>query len=156
VPTPKELSTTYFLRLTAIDSTGKTLSTNFYWLSTREDVLDWKKTEWYFTPTKVHADLTALAKLPATSLAVSARFGDGGPDGTTRVSVENTGKTLAFQVHLKLVDPADGREILPVFWEDNYFQLFPGEKRDVTVSCARAASPLAVEADAWNAPRVVK
>ncbi len=37
------------------------MSRNFYWLSTREDVLDWKKTKWYYTPTKVHADLTALA-----------------------------------------------------------------------------------------------
>ena len=43
-----------------------------------------------------------------------------------------------------------------MFWEDNYFELFPGESREITVAYPkgkRAAAP-AVEAEAWNAPRV--
>jgi exo-1,4-beta-D-glucosaminidase len=66
--------------------------------------------------------------------------------------VENTGKALAFQVHLKMVDPKSGEERLPVFWEDNYFELFPGEKREIRVAhSGPVAPPLSVTASAWNA-----
>jgi hypothetical protein len=39
--------------------------------------------------------------------------------------------------------------------EDNYLALMPGEQRDihVTVPAATGAARLAIEADAWNAPR---
>jgi len=68
------------------------------------------------------------------------------------VSVENTGKALAFQVHLKLTSGPGGPEILPVYWEDNYFALFPGEKRELRVSYPRgAAKGPVVTAEAWNA-----
>jgi len=69
-----------------------------------------------------------------------------------RVSVENTGQALAFQVHLKLTNGAGGPEILPVYWEDNYLALFPGEKRELRVAYARgAATNPVVTAEAWNA-----
>ena len=151
VPKPSDLSTTYFLRLRIDDAGGHPRSENLYWLSTREDVLDWKQTKWYYTPTKVHSDLTALAKISETTLAVSSRFDDSGAEGTALVSVENTGKAVAFQIRLKVVDRG-GTEILPVYWDDNYVALFPGEKREI-----RVAYPLsgergqrAVEFDAWN------
>src|SRR5437899_2733755 len=47
---PEGLSTTYFLRLGLEDSAGRLRSSNFYWLSTQDDVLDWEKTQWYYTP----------------------------------------------------------------------------------------------------------
>lgn len=157
VPKPKDLSPTHLLRLRLDDSAGRAVSSNLYWLSTREDVLDWAKTEWYYTPTRVHADLSALAALPATTLAVEARSGVAGPEGEARVRVSNTGTTLAFQVHVKLVAAASGDELLPVYWEDNYFALFPGETRELRVAYPRGPdSPaLSVQADAWNATRVV-
>ncbi|HET9315815.1 MAG TPA: glycoside hydrolase family 2 protein [Vicinamibacteria bacterium] len=151
VPKPQGLSTTYFLRLALEDARGKTVSRNFYWLSTREDVLDPKKAKWFYTPTKVHADLTALATLPATTLkAAAAQQGD-----SARVTVENTGQALAFLVHLRMVDARSGEEALPVFWEDNYFELMPGEKRELTVSwpVGAASGPLALDAAAWNVAR---
>jgi exo-1,4-beta-D-glucosaminidase len=152
VPKPKDLSTTYFLRVALEDAAGTLVSRNFYWLSTREDVLDWKNTKWYHTPTKVHGDLRALAKLPPTRLAVASRFEGGTPEGRARVSVVNEGSALAFQVHLKLVDERSGDEILPVFWDDNYFELLPGEKREVGVAYPlRGGERLAVTAEAWNA-----
>jgi exo-1,4-beta-D-glucosaminidase len=156
VPRPKGLGTTHLLRLRLDDSSGRPVSSNLYWLSTREDVLDWKKAEWFYTPTKVHADLTALSRLPATALAVQARSDASGAEGEARVSVANNGSALAFQVHLKLVDAASGEELLPVYWEDNYFALFPGEKRELRVGYPHVAAgrALSVEADAWNAPRV--
>jgi len=68
------------------------------------------------------------------------------------VTVANTGRALAFQVHLELVDPRDGKEILPAFWEDNYFELLPGERREIRVAYPRRdrEPPPRVTADAWN------
>ncbi|HEY7818516.1 MAG TPA: glycoside hydrolase family 2 protein, partial [Vicinamibacteria bacterium] len=155
LPELADLTTTYFLRLALTDSDGKTVSANFYWLSTREDVLDWENTKWYHTPVKRHADLTALAELPTTSLEASKRFEDSETEGAAIVSLENTGQALAFQVRLKLVEPASGEEILPAYWEDNYFALFPGEKREIRVAFPRTsrAAPPEVEVEAWNSAK---
>jgi exo-1,4-beta-D-glucosaminidase len=157
VPLPEIATTTYFLRLTLTDpasQAGQPVSTNFYWLSTKPDVLDWDNAKWFYTPTKSHADLTALSQLPATRLSVAARA-DASTKGGAVVTVENAGQALAFQVHLKLVNGSTGEEPLPVFWNDNYFALMPGEKRDIRVSSPLAAtsSSLSVEAEAWNVPK---
>jgi exo-1,4-beta-D-glucosaminidase len=154
---PQQVSTgMYFLRLTLTDSSSNVVSRNFYWLSAKPDVLDWAKTQWYYTPVKSHADLTALARLAPTTLSVSKRQGDAGGDEAAIVTVENTGKSLAFQVHLKLVDPSSGDEPVPVFWDDNYFELMPGEKREIRVAYPKptSAAPLQIEAEAWNVPRM--
>src|SRR5205814_1272059 len=81
-----------------------------------------------------------------------AAFDANQPESGARVSVANTGRALAFQVHLELIDPRDGREILPVFWDDNYFELLPGERREIRVAYPRRdREPLPrVTADAWN------
>ena len=55
-------------------------------------------------------------------------------DVAFRVSVENTGKSVAFLTRLRLVKGTEQAEILPVFWEDNYISLLPGEKREVTAN----------------------
>jgi exo-1,4-beta-D-glucosaminidase len=159
-PTPglAAATPTYFVRLALHDRDGRLISRNFYWLSTQDDQLDWPKTEWYTTPTKHHANLTALNRLPATTLSISGSSESGGaapPGGnlaTLRVTVANTGAALAFQVHLKLVDPATGSELLPVFWDDNYFELLPGERREIGVAYPRTdqrALPR-ITAEAWN------
>jgi exo-1,4-beta-D-glucosaminidase len=152
------LSTTYFVRLSLSDAAGKTLSTNFYWLSTKPDVMDWDQSTWYNTPVTSHADLTGLATLPAVELRVSATSEAQGDDGVTRVVVENPGKSLAFPVHLKAIRPAAGpeghaREVLPVLWEDNYFALMPGEKREIIATYRKAnagSRPLIIEVDGGN------
>ena len=57
-----------------------------------------------------------------------------GAESVTHVSLENSGKNLAFFVRIKLSKGAKGGEILPVIWEDNYISLLPGEKREVTAT----------------------
>jgi exo-1,4-beta-D-glucosaminidase len=156
LPTPQELSRTYFLVLELTNGAGEQVSTNFYWLSTQEDALDWGHTQWFYTPTTTYADLTALASLPQTTLTLDPD--PAGPDGTVRVRVRNTGSALAFQVHVRLEDADIGQEVLPVFWSDNYLSLLPGETRTLTAAFlpGRAPARVALTAEAWNAGMVTR
>ena len=43
------LSPAYFLDLRIIDPSGKLVGSNFYWLSTKPETLDWAKSNWYTT-----------------------------------------------------------------------------------------------------------
>jgi exo-1,4-beta-D-glucosaminidase len=156
LPRPDGLSRTHFLLLEATNTAGEQVSSNFYWLSTHEDVLDWEHTEWYYTPTRSHADLTALGDLPRTTLALDLE--PAGPHGAVRVGVRNAGSSLAFQVHVRLEDADSGEEVLPVFWSDNYLQLLPGESRALTAAFLPGQAPARVTltAEAWNAARVIR
>jgi exo-1,4-beta-D-glucosaminidase len=160
LPAQDGLSTTYFVRLALDDNAGKTVSANFYWLSTRPDELDWDRSTWYYTPQKAFADFSALNDLPRVKLKYSAESEIKGDDGITRVTVENPSHALAFAVHLKVKTTRQDEEgvrgeheILPVIWEDNYFPLMPGEKRTIS-AVYRAAyagrTPPAVEVEGWN------
>ena len=138
VPEPADISTTYFLKLELLSSSGRLISRNFYWLSTKPDVLNFSKTEWYYTPMTEFADFTALQKLSREKLKASYRVMEGNEETTVHVNVENPGKGLAFLVRLRLLRGKGGPEILPVFWEDNYFSLLPGEKRAISVQVRKS------------------
>jgi exo-1,4-beta-D-glucosaminidase len=156
IPVLQRIGPAYFVRLDLADAGGAVVSTNTYWLATRDDVLDFAKTEWFYTPVQQHADLTAVARLPPTTLALD-RIDDSGVPGQARVRVSNAGPALAFQVRLKLTEGPVGHEYdpTPVFWDDNYFALLPGESREVAVSYeSRSAARPVIEAVAWNAPAV--
>jgi exo-1,4-beta-D-glucosaminidase len=134
VPEPAEISTAYFLSLQLLSANGELLSRSFYWLSTRPDELDFSKTEWYYTPQSSFADFSSLQSLPKIDVKASlAAIAGTEHDAGFRVGVENTGTTVAFLTRLRLVKGQAQLEILPVFWDDNYISLLPGEKRGVTV-----------------------
>ena len=134
LPDISGLSPVYFLVLRLTDSTGKLVGSNFYWLSTKPETIDWAKSTWWMTPTESFADYTSLAQLPKVKLKVSERTERKGEDSFTHVTLENPSKNLAFFVRLKVSKGAKGEEILPVVWEDNYISLLPGEKREVTAT----------------------
>ena len=153
LPDVAGLSPTYFLSLRLEDSTGKLVGSNFYWLSTKPESLDWAKSNWWMTPTASFADFTALSQLPKVKLKVTDRSERKGEEEITHVVIQNPSKSLAFFVRLKVDKGAKGDEILPVVWEDNYFSLMPGEKREVTATYRAnelgAAKPT-VEVSGWN------
>jgi exo-1,4-beta-D-glucosaminidase len=134
IPEPAGISTTYFLTLQLFSRGGEVLSRNFYWLSTKPDELDFAKTEWYYTPQTSFADFSALQDLAKVSVRATLRSAPGSDqDVAFRVALHNDGKAVAFLTRLRLVKSKDQSEILPVFWDDNYISLLPGEKREVTV-----------------------
>jgi len=153
LPDTQGLSGTYFLVLRLEDSAGKLVGSNFYWLSTRSETLDWDQSNWYTTPTTSYADFTALSQLPKVKLKVSSQTQRERDNATTRVTLENPSQNLAFFVRLKVNKGLHGEEILPVLWEDNYISLLPGEKRELTASYRASqlgtAKP-AVELSGWN------
>ena len=182
LPKIADLGPMYFLRLDLFDSHGASIDHNFYWLSAKSDVLDWDASNWYYTPLASAADLTALQDLPKVRLKAAATFGEesGGAKGTdaaletgddppadpsaaaradtsaeqtARVTIHNPEKYLAFLVRLRVMRGTSGEEVLPAWWEDNYFELWPGETREIAVHYRRAglgnARPV-VRIDGWN------
>jgi exo-1,4-beta-D-glucosaminidase len=153
LPVLTDASPVYFLVLRLEDSTGKLVGSNFYWLSRKPESLDWEKSNWFTTPTSSFADYTALSQLPQANLKIASRTERQGEESVTHIAVENPDKALAFFVHLKVDKGKGGEEILPVIWEDNYFSLLPGEKREVTATYRTAELGSAkpdVEVSGWN------
>jgi exo-1,4-beta-D-glucosaminidase len=153
LPDVADLSPTYFLVLRLENAGGTLVGSNFYWLSTKPETLDWAKSTWWMTPTDSFADYTALAQLPKVKLKVTQHTELKGEDSITRVAIENPSNNLAFFVRLKLDKGVKGEEILPVVWEDNYISLLPGEKREVSATYRASelgsAKP-AIEISGWN------
>src|SRR6266849_3495874 len=153
LPDIDSLSPTYFLVLRLEDGSGMLVGSNFYWLSTKPETLDWEKSNWYTTPTTSYADYTALAQLPKVKLKIADRTERKGEEAITHVTMENPSKNLAFFVRLKVDKGKGGEEVLPVLWQDNYFSLLPGERREATATYRAqelgTAQP-AVEISGWN------
>ena len=154
LPAVKGISPTYFLKLELQDTSGQRLSDNFYWLSTKPDVLDFPKTfEEVYTPESAYADLSGLSNLPSVKLSVSASISTRNGERVVRAVVQNPSSSLAFMVHLRAVKSGNGEDIVPIFWDENYFSLLPGEKREVSAhfaaSAIAGADPVLV-VDGWN------
>jgi len=124
----------YFLDLRLEDEAGRIVSHNFYWLSTRKDVMDYPASTWFVTPIKEFADFRELASLPHVELQVQSNFEQAGPESKVRVSLSNPSDAVAFFVEARLVKKRSGESVLPVYWEDNYVTLLPGESRTLAAS----------------------
>ncbi len=76
-----------------------------------------------------------------------------GAETVGHVTVRNDGTGVAFLVRLRLVKEKGGEEILPVFWDDNYFSLLPGESREVAVHVRKSdagGAAIALAVDGMN------
>lgn len=148
----KGLTTTYFVDLRLLDKNGVEINNNFYWLSTKEEVLDYEADLGPFafhTPSKVYADFKQLNELPKTQLEESHYFEQDGEHQNIKVELKNNSNHIAFLINLKVVDKKSGELILPIFWEDNFINLIPGEERMV---CAYFKGTMAAElkVEGWN------
>lgn len=130
MPRLQGLTTTYFMDLRLKDREGKALANNFYWLSNKEDILDWKNTQWHVTPNKSYADMTGIYQLPKARVEVSFSSHVAESRIEVPVKLNNLSDKIAFFTELTLKDD-EGAAILPVFWEDNYISLLPGEIREI-------------------------
>jgi exo-1,4-beta-D-glucosaminidase len=155
LPATAGLSPTYFIELDLASSDSKPVSRNVYWLSTRADVLDWAKSNWYLTPLTQYADLTALKSLPAATSQVQATTRRDGNDEVTTVtlSVPASSKAVTLFQHVSIRRGQKGDLALPIRWNDNDVTLWPGESIVLTARYASqgTVAPV-VEVSGWNAP----
>ena len=125
-------SPAHFVALELQSSDGKIVSRNFYWLSSKKNTYEWAKTSYRFTPVSSYEDLTALQTLPNADVEATGSILPS-PDGpVAHVLLRNSSDHLAFQVRLGIRKSGQTQEMLPVFWDDNYIELMPGESRNLT------------------------
>jgi exo-1,4-beta-D-glucosaminidase len=145
VEVPGDITKVYFLKLDLTDASGNEISSNFYWLSVNGDE---------------KADFTDLDKLPKTEVNVSASaIKKEGNKYMVSVTIENPGKDLAFAVNPKILKKISMDPVLPVFWDDNYISLLPGEKRTLNVefdSKNLGGEEPVLKVDGWNVKSVEK
>jgi exo-1,4-beta-D-glucosaminidase len=139
----------YFLSLKLKDPQNKVLADNFYWLPEKQDTYDFKGSDWYYTPIKEYADFTPLNKLPPVEIAVEENWNDKG----VTVTLKNPAPKVAFFIELKVIRNKTGDSVLPVFWEDNYLSLLPGETKVISAKFSpedlRGEKPL-LQYSGWN------
>ncbi|MFH1194093.1 MAG: sugar-binding domain-containing protein [bacterium] len=136
---PNQLTNIYFLKLVMKDETEKEISSNFYWLSAKGDD---------------NADFTDLDKLP--KIDVTAKLSPlSKENGKLKLVVEfiNSSSAIAFGLNPKLLSISTREPILPIFWQDNYFPLLPGEKRIIEMQVDASLvteEKLMFKLDGWN------
>ncbi len=138
VEVPEDISPVYFVRLDLLDRNGMPVSENFYWMARNE-----------------LKQLAHLEQLPPAELTAQMTLHPQATETLAEVTVQNRSDRIAFLVHLSICQGSDGEEILPVWWEDNYVCLLPGESRRI-----RARFPTAqageqkpvVKLSGWNLP----
>ncbi|PZU10974.1 LamG-like jellyroll fold domain-containing protein [Sphingomonas sp.] len=120
------------VRLEAADAAGTLLSTNFYWQAGND------------------AQFRALNSLAPVTLASSAVSRIEGDETVSTVTLINDSATPAIEAKLTVMN-ADGTQILPAYFTDNYVSLLPGETRTVEIRypTAKAATP-SVTLRGWN------
>jgi exo-1,4-beta-D-glucosaminidase len=133
LPEINGLTYVWFLDLRVYNKDNQEVDNSIYWLSTKKDILDYdaaKKLAWaFYTPTKQFADYTALDQLPKVKLNYEYQFTKSNESGEISLKVKNPTDTIAFFIFLDVIDQATGKPILPVYWDDNYITLLPGEER---------------------------
>lgn len=107
-----KLSDVYFVKLTLREG-DRLLADNFYWEGREEG--NWKA-------------LQSIAK-PKLQTKVEEQA-----DGSLKVTVKNPSKTPALMIRLNLINGKSKEQILPAFYDDNYFSLLGGEEKTVCVS----------------------
>jgi exo-1,4-beta-D-glucosaminidase len=143
----------YFVKLALQSNDGKTVSTNFYWLSPKKNIYEWGKTDYKYTPVSSYEDLTALQNLPKAKLEASGTSVSSADGPEVHLRLKNPSDHLAFQVRFGVRKKGQDAEILPVFWDDNYIELMPGESREISAKYLRTADisePLEMTVAGWN------
>jgi len=132
LPEGKPYSKVYFLDLKLYDQQGNMVAGNFYWLSRKKDVPDFKNTEWFYTPLSEYADFTDLNKLPIVKIDVKDSILTKNNEYEVSVKLSNPNNKIAFLIELNVAGDKSGESVVPILWDDNYVSLTPLETKVVT------------------------
>jgi hypothetical protein len=111
---PKSLSSVHFVKL-SLKQGDKTISENFYWRGL------------------IDGNYQALSDLPVVKLQNNTKTEKSGNNWILTTTLNNTTKTPALMIRLKVVGKNKGERMLPVFYSDNYISLMPGDIKVITM-----------------------
>ncbi|HBC78780.1 MAG TPA: hypothetical protein DCZ51_09120 [Bacteroidales bacterium] len=129
------LDKAYFIDLRITSGNPEPLAINQYLLSATKDEIDWNRTTWFYSPTKKQQNLLQINDLPDVKLVSDFIFTPANDKMNLTIELENPSDHLALSVELMVLDADSGHFIAPVYLEDNYFSLLPGEKRKIEGYC---------------------
>lgn len=110
----RQVKEAVILILNLKDNSGKTVSHNTYWLAPNRD----------FTALNSMSHATLSTKILKTEKSGNATI--------WTIEVSNSSNQVGFFTRAQILAGKD--EILPTFWNDNYFTLAPGESTTITAS----------------------
>ncbi|HXF11269.1 MAG TPA: glycoside hydrolase family 2 TIM barrel-domain containing protein, partial [Desulfuromonadaceae bacterium] len=140
----------YFVDLNGTSEFGPEASAhNFYWLSSKPDVLDEGRTEWFVTPNQSFANFTALDRLPEATVKPVVSYKSDANETTAEVTLKNDGDKLAFFIEMRIVGKGTDQSITPVFWDDNYVSLPPHTTKTFHARFPKGQKP-ELKVRGWN------
>jgi len=121
-----------FLSLRLLNLDRKPVSDNLYWLP------------------DATGKYSGLQTMPDSKATATARIVSSGKVAVTLQNPANA--PLAFFNRIALVDPGTKKRILPVFYDDNYVSILPGESKTVLLEYGAQKGPApVVSVEGWNA-----
>jgi len=114
VEPPSQVQNVYFLRLELIDGSNL-LSDNVYWLTTQAK------------------DYSNLQQMTPSQAAVSIHIEKKDIEYNVKVQMK-TKDQISFFNRISVFNKKTGERILPVFYSDNYFTVFPNEEKMITLN----------------------
>jgi hypothetical protein len=130
------LSPLHFVRLRLTES-GATVSENTYMRSLATYKVPGFSFGRFHIPDYPAFDFRVIRTLPKVVLRSDTKAERKGERWVLQTRLENTSKTPALMVHLKVVRDKGGDRILPALYEDNYITLLPGEARSIRTEVDR-------------------
>ncbi|MDF2540559.1 MAG: type domain protein [Herbinix sp.] len=113
----RNASPVQFVKTRVENAAGEILTTDFYWNNFN-----------------TYQDYTTMDQIP--QLDVKAQYSYIETKDSSRyyhIRVENNSDKPALMIRLKVMNEQSGERVLPVFYEDNYFSLMPGEVKEITL-----------------------
>ena len=110
------------VKLEMTSASGAVLSTNLYWMATRD------------------ADFRSLNTLPPVRLEASAAATRSGDTVSIQLKLTNPSASPALAIKATTTDARTGERILPAYLTDNYISLLPGETRTIDIQYPASAS----------------
>jgi hypothetical protein len=120
-----------FLSLKLLNVKKETVSSNLYWLADEK------------------GNYSGLQSIQKSQVSITSREVQKGKIAVTLANP--AGGPVAFFNRLSLLDPKTKKRLLPVFYEDNYVSILPGESKTVTLEYTpnKEVSPL-LSVEGWN------
>lgn len=113
---PSNLSNVHFIKLKLTDSNDNIISDNFYWRGNT-----WLQYE-------------DINNMPTVNLEPTVTQSINGSTCTLTSTIDNNTDSIALMARLKVVRNESEERVLPIYYEDNYFSLLPGETKVVNIS----------------------